>query len=111
MDASNLITGAMHAVSGRYSYYWDFAEWLQNHYRGIPYQLDIVRRRLNEDIRQMTRPRDRWDRDSALEYLIASDLKRAAGTKFDELPTNDEAFHARIRAKYDESIKILGRLG
>lgn len=111
MDASNLITGAIHAVSGRFSYYWDLAEWLQNHYRDIPYQLDVVRRRLNEDIRQMTRPRDSWDRNAALEYLIASDLKRAAGTEFDKLPTNDKAFHDRIKAKYDESMKILGRLG
>ena len=81
MDASNLITGAIHAVSGRFSYYWDFAEWLQQRYKGIPYKLDDVRHRLNEDIRQMTMPRDRWDRDSALEYLIASDLKQAAGAE------------------------------
>jgi hypothetical protein len=112
MDASNLITGAVHAVSGRFSYYWDLAEWLQQRYRGIPYQLDVVRRRLNEDIRQMTRPRDSWDRDSALEYLIASDLEQATRrAEFDKLPTSDEGFHKRIKAKYVQAIEILSKLG
>src|SRR5436305_1185414 len=111
MDASNLITGAIHAVSGRFSYYWDFAEWLQQRYKGLPYKLDVVRRSLNEDIEQMTRPRDSFDGDSALEYLIASDLKQAAGAEFDKLPTSDEGFHDRIQIKYDQAIEVLGELG
>ena len=59
----------------------------------------------------MTRPRDSVDRTSALEYLIASDLKQAAGPEFDKLPTSDEGFQDRIKTKYAESIKILGKLG
>lgn len=109
MNAYNLIAGAIHARSGRFSDYWEFAKLINQRYGDLPYAVDTVRQHLREDVQRMQKPKVPIDQTSAFEYLLARDLARL-DAELDQLPTSTE-FNARLHNAYKAALQILRGLG
>lgn len=109
MNAYNLITGAIHAKSGKFSDYWKLAKLINQRYGDLPFAIDPVRRRLREDIQRMQALRTPVDQNSAFEYLLARDLARL-NAELDQLPTSPE-FYARLHNAYQVGLQTLRGLG
>lgn len=109
MNAYNMLTGAIHVKSGRFSDFWELAKLINQRYGDLHYAVDAVRLRLHEDIQRMQAPKARMDQDSAFEYLLARDLAHL-DVELDQLPAPLE-FNTRLSNAYNVALQTLRGLG
>ena len=109
LTAYNLLCGAIHASSGQFSDYWDFAELIDQRYGDLPYDKDIVREYVLKDIKHRLGKKGLIDQHLALEHLVARDLAKALD-KLETLPDlNDpEEQLKRTCLKTADILKELG---
>lgn len=109
MNAYNLLCGAIHVSSGQFSDFWDFAELIYQRYADLPYNKEIVRRRVLQDIERVSEARGPINQRLAFERLVARDLADAIA-EFDVLPDLDE-IDKRLDEAYTKATKMLRDLG
>lgn len=110
MNAYNLITGAIHATSGKFSDHWEFAKLINQRYGDLPYDVGVVRQCLQEDIQRMRREKVITDQNSAFGYLVARDLALLY-TEIDKLPPTFAELENRLHNVYKITLQTLREFG
>lgn len=109
MNGYNLLCGAIHASSGRFSDYWDFADLIYRRYSDLPYDKEAVQSRVLQDINRVSEICGPVNQRLAFERLVAEDLAHAI-TEINSLPAVGEINDCLSRS-YTEALEILQNMG